>query len=126
VVTDFTIVSGYFSRNGKEKLHKASVISNVVLLSAGLWHTNISRDHRRLIAELKTAQVSVISHTHTHTRENDTDGQKEQAECVLCLPEILNSVCVPRHDETTLNFTHRIFREEHRDPITSLQVRVHT
>ncbi|XP_039504313.1 afadin- and alpha-actinin-binding protein isoform X2 [Pimephales promelas] len=35
--------------------------------------------------------------------------------------EILNSVCVPRHDETTLNFTHRIFREEHRDPITSLQ-----
>jgi len=64
VVTDFTIVSGYFSRNGKEKLHKASVISNVVLVSAGLWHTNISRDHRRLIAELKTAQVSVISHTH--------------------------------------------------------------
>jgi len=71
--TDFTIASGYFSRNGKEKLHKASVISNVVLVSAGLWHTNISRDHRRrLIAELKTAQVSVI--THTHVRE--TEGQR--------------------------------------------------
>ncbi|XP_077057444.1 afadin- and alpha-actinin-binding protein B isoform X2 [Siphateles boraxobius] len=35
--------------------------------------------------------------------------------------EMLNSVCVPHHDETTLSFTHRIFREEHRDPITSLQ-----
>ncbi|KAK7161127.1 hypothetical protein R3I94_003956 [Phoxinus phoxinus] len=35
--------------------------------------------------------------------------------------EMLNSVCVPHHDETTLSFTHRIFREEHRDPIASLQ-----
>ncbi|XP_048051858.1 afadin- and alpha-actinin-binding protein B [Megalobrama amblycephala] len=36
--------------------------------------------------------------------------------------EVLSSVIVPpHHDETTLSFTHRIFREEQRDLISSLQ-----
>lgn len=91
-----------------------------MLVSSGLWHTNISRDPHRLISELKTAQVSVW--THTHERLLICNGQKEQPECVLCLSEMLNSVCVPHHDEPTHSFTHRIFREEHRDPINSLQV----
>lgn len=44
-------------------------------------------------------------------------------ELVFSLSEVLSSVIVPpHHDETTLGFTHRIFREEQRDLISSLQV----